>query len=66
MARKPNYDFERREREKAKAAKAGERAKLKAEKKNAPAEGEEATLGEAGAGSAEAAPEGPDASANKI
>ena len=32
MARKPNYDFERREREKAKAAKAEERAKLKAEK----------------------------------
>lgn len=30
MARKPNYDFERREREKAKAAKAAERAKAKA------------------------------------
>ena len=39
MARKPNYDFERREREKAKAAKAEERAKLKAEKKNAAPEG---------------------------
>ena len=35
MARKPNYDFERREREKAKAAKAEERAKLKAERKAA-------------------------------
>ena len=32
MARKPNYDFERREREKAKAAKTAERAKAKAEK----------------------------------
>ncbi len=59
MARKPNYDFERREREKAKAAKAEERAKLKAERKSAAAGGEEA-------GSAEAAPEGPDASAAKI
>ena len=37
MARKPNYDFERREREKAKAAKAEERAKLKAERKAATA-----------------------------
>ncbi len=33
MARKPNYDFERREREKAKAAKLAERAKAKAEKR---------------------------------
>jgi hypothetical protein len=33
MARKPNYDFERREREKAKAAKKEERAKAKAERK---------------------------------
>jgi hypothetical protein len=68
MARKPNYDFERRERDKAKAAKAEERAKLKAERKNTP-EGEaapEAEAGSAEAGSAEAAPEGPDASANKI
>ena len=32
MARKPNYDFERRVREKAKAAKTAERAKAKAEK----------------------------------
>ncbi len=63
MARKPNYDFERRERDKAKAAKAEERAKLKAERKNLP-EGEDAPAGDAG--SAEAAPEGPDASANKI
>lgn len=31
MARKPNYDFERREREKAKAAKTAERIKLKTE-----------------------------------
>ncbi len=60
MARKPNYDFERREREKAKAAKAEERAKLKAEKKNASPEGDAAP------GSAEAAPDGPDDSANKI
>lgn len=60
MARKPNYDFERREREKAKAAKAEERAKLKAEKKNTSAEGDPV------AGSAEEAPEGADASANKI
>ena len=30
MARKPNYDFERREREKAKAAKTAERIKAKA------------------------------------
>ena len=29
MARKPNYDFERREREKAKAAKVAERIKSK-------------------------------------
>ena len=29
MARKPNYDFERREREKAKAAKTAERVKAK-------------------------------------
>ena len=36
MARKPNYDFERREREKAKAAKLAERAKAKAEKKDQP------------------------------
>jgi hypothetical protein len=35
MARKPNYDFERRERERLKAEKAEERAKLKAEKKAA-------------------------------
>ena len=33
MARKPNYDFERREREKARAAKTEERAKAKAERK---------------------------------
>ena len=31
MARKPNYDFERREREKAKAAKTAERIKAKTE-----------------------------------
>jgi hypothetical protein len=35
MARKPNYDFERRERERIKAEKAEERAKLKAERKAA-------------------------------
>ena len=33
MPRKPNYDFERRERDKAKAAKKEDRAKSKAEKK---------------------------------
>ena len=32
MARKPNYDFERREREKARAAKKAERARAKQEK----------------------------------
>lgn len=32
MAKKPNYNFERREREKAKAAKAAERVKAKAGK----------------------------------
>lgn len=32
MARKPNYNFERRERQKAKAAKKAERAKAKADK----------------------------------
>lgn len=32
MARKPNYDYERKERERAKAAKAAERIKAKAEK----------------------------------
>ena len=35
MARKPNYDFERKERERAKAAKAADRAKAKAEKAEA-------------------------------
>ena len=34
MARKPNYNFERNEREKAKAAKVAERTKAKAEKSN--------------------------------
>ncbi len=33
MARKPNFNFERAEREKAKAAKTAERAKLKAARK---------------------------------
>ena len=46
MARKPNYDFERREREKAKAAKKEERAKAKSERKAegdlVPAAGQEA------------------------
>ena len=32
MAKKPNYDFERREREKARAAKVADRMKAKAEK----------------------------------
>lgn len=33
MARKPNYNFERMERDRQKAAKAAEKAKAKAEKK---------------------------------
>lgn len=33
MPRKPSYDFERREREKAKAAKLADKAKAKSEKK---------------------------------
>jgi hypothetical protein len=40
MARKPNYNFERRERERIKAETAEERAKLKAEKKAATKAGE--------------------------
>lgn len=32
MPRKPNYDFDRRERERVKAEKTAERARLKAEK----------------------------------
>jgi hypothetical protein len=36
MARKPNYDFERRERERVKAAKTAERAKAKTEKATPP------------------------------
>ena len=43
MARKPNYDFERREREKARAAKTEERATAKAERKR------EAVMAEPGA-----------------
>ena len=35
MARKPNFNFERAEREKAKAAKTAEKAKLKAARKAA-------------------------------
>jgi hypothetical protein len=38
MARKPNYDFERRERERAKAAKTAERAKAKTDSKTPPPE----------------------------
>jgi hypothetical protein len=45
MARKPNYDFERRERDRLKAEKDEARAKLKAEKKAA-AKGEEGAPGE--------------------
>lgn len=36
MPKKPNYDFERREREKAKALKKEERAKAKSERKTEP------------------------------
>jgi hypothetical protein len=36
MARKPNYDFERKERERQKAAKAAEKAAEKAAKRPAP------------------------------
>ena len=41
MARKPNFDFERREREKAKAAKNAEKAKAKSAKQGneAPTDG---------------------------
>ena len=39
MARRPNYDFERRERAKAKAAKKEERAKAKADRKPLPTDG---------------------------
>ena len=35
IARKPNYDFERREREKAKAAEAAKKAQAKADKRAA-------------------------------
>lgn len=33
MPKKPNFDYERRERDKAKAAKLAEKAKIKSEKK---------------------------------
>ena len=47
MARKPNYDFERKERERTKAAKAAERLKAKAEKAGTEqAEAAPNTLGE--------------------
>jgi hypothetical protein len=39
MARKPNYDFERKERERQKAAKAAEKAAEKAAKRPAPEDG---------------------------
>ena len=39
MARKPNYDFERREREKAKAEKVAQRVKAKAEAAEAAKQG---------------------------
>ena len=45
--RKPNYDFERREREKAKAAKKEDRAKAKAER-NATPEADQAKADQAG------------------
>ncbi len=41
MARKPSYDFERREREKAKATKAAERAQAKGKRKADAPEGDE-------------------------
>lgn len=40
MARKPNYDFERKERERQKAAKAAEKAAEKAAKRPAPEDGQ--------------------------
>lgn len=43
MPRKPNYNFERSEREKAKAAKKAERLRLKAEKSDARKAGKEDT-----------------------
>lgn len=49
MPKKPNYDFERREREKAKALKKEERAKAKSERKvepESPVAGEQETAPE--------------------
>ena len=46
MARKPNYDFERKERERQKAAKAAEKAAEKAAAKR-PASGDQSPSGEA-------------------
>ncbi len=42
IPRKPNYDFERREREKAKAAEAAKKAQAKAEKRAAEQRGPDA------------------------
>jgi hypothetical protein len=52
MARKPNYRFERLERERTKAAKKAARAKAKAER----AEGDTPKEGEAGESQGDAAP----------
>lgn len=46
LARKPNFDFERREREKAKAAKMAEKAKAKSEKKTPSEPGDAASADE--------------------
>ena len=45
MARKPSFDFERRERDKAKLAKRAEKAKAKSEKKAGEAEAVEGSTG---------------------
>jgi hypothetical protein len=47
MARKPNYRFERHERERVKAAKKAARAEAKAAKKAKPTEGGDASEGAA-------------------
>lgn len=46
MARKPNYRFERHERERTKAAKKAARAAAKADKKQADGEGEPDSVGQ--------------------
>ncbi|WP_199035651.1 hypothetical protein [Sphingomonas mollis] len=51
IPRKPNYDFERREREKTKAAESAKKAQAKAEKKMAAQEAPDANATDDGAAS---------------